>query len=136
MEQLRFTNFEYEMKVDDRLNTAEIMIAPMLIQPLAENAIWHGLQAVEDKKQLWISFSKQTDYVVCEIEDNGIGIRRASADSSATQRHLSIGIDNIRKRIGLLQQKYNTDCILSFLDKGDKGTGESGTIVTLTWKII
>ncbi|RPE14217.1 hypothetical protein EGT74_12145 [Chitinophaga lutea] len=136
MEQLRFTNFEYEMKVDDRLNTAEIMIAPMLIQPLAENAIWHGLQAVEDKKQLWISFSKDTDYLVCEIEDNGIGIKRASADSSTTQHHLSIGIDNIRKRIGLLQQKYNTDCILSFLDKGDKGTGESGTIVTLTWKII
>jgi sensor histidine kinase YesM len=136
MEQLRFSNFEYEMKVDERLNAGEIMIAPMLIQPLAENAIWHGLQAVEDKKQLKISFSRNTDYLVCEIEDNGIGIRRASADRSTTQQHLSIGIDNIQKRIGLLQRKYNTECIISFTDKSDKGEGESGTIVTLTWKII
>lgn len=136
MEQLRFTNFEYDMKVDEGLNTAEIMIAPMLIQPLAENAIWHGLQAVEDKKQLWISFSRKRDYLVCEIEDNGIGINRATADRSHTQRHLSIGIDNIRKRIVLLQRKYNTDCIIRFMDKSERGTGESGTIVTLTWKII
>lgn len=135
MEQIRFTNFEYEMKVDETLDTEEIMIAPMLIQPLAENAIWHGLQAIEEKKQLKISFSRDEDYLVCEIEDNGVGINKTTGHNSTTQ-HLSMGIENIQKRIGLLRQKYNTDCVITFTDKGDRHTEETGTIVTLTWKII
>lgn len=135
MEQIRFTNFEYEMKVDALLDTEEIMIAPMLIQPLAENAIWHGLQAIEEKKQLKISFSKEADYLVCEIEDNGVGINKTK-DHNSTTKHLSIGIENIQKRILLLRQKYNTDCVITFTDKGDRHTDETGTIVTLTWKII
>lgn len=135
MEQIRFTNFEYEMKVDALLDTEEIMIAPMLIQPLAENAIWHGLQAIEEKKQLKISFSKEEDYLVCEIEDNGVGINKTK-DHNSTTKHLSMGIENIQKRILLLRQKYNTDCVITFTDKGDRHTDETGTIVTLTWKII
>lgn len=135
MEQIRFTNFEYEMKVDALLDTEEIMIAPMLIQPLAENAIWHGLQAIEEKKQLKISFSKEEDYLVCEIEDNGVGINKTK-DHHNTTKHLSMGIENIQKRILLLRQKYNTDCVITFTDKGDRHTDETGTIVTLTWKII
>ncbi|SIN90657.1 sensor histidine kinase [Chitinophaga niabensis] len=135
MEQIRFTNFEYEMKVDALLDTEEIMIAPMLIQPLAENAIWHGLQAIEEKKQLKISFSKEKDYLVCEIEDNGVGINKTK-DHHSTTKHLSMGIENIQKRILLLRQKYNTDCVITFTDKGDRHTDETGTIVTLTWKII
>jgi sensor histidine kinase YesM len=111
------------------------MIAPMLIQPLAENAIWHGLQAIEEKKQLKISFSKDEDYLVCEIEDNGVGINKTTGHNSPT-KHLSIGIENIQKRIQLLRQKYNTDCVITFTDKGDRGTEETGTIVTLIWKII
>lgn len=135
MEQLRFSDLEYEMVVDGNLDIAEIMIAPMLIQPLVENAIWHGLQAIEERKRLCITFLANGADLVCEIEDNGVGINKASEQNNAT-RHLSIGIDNIKKRIELLRQKYDIECSLEFTDKGSKNKGESGTIVTLIWKIV
>ncbi|PSL50181.1 two component regulator with propeller domain [Chitinophaga niastensis] len=134
MEQLRFADFEYEMKVSRQLNTHNIHIAPMLLQPLVENAIWHGLQTLEEKKILQITFSRSGNQLICCIEDNGVGINNAAAAKEETS-HLSMGVDNIRKRILLLRQKYKINCLLNFTDKSDKGQGESGTIVTLIWEI-
>jgi LytS/YehU family sensor histidine kinase len=45
MEKLRFEDFSYTIEVADDLNADETRIAPMLVQPLVENAIWHGLRS-------------------------------------------------------------------------------------------
>src|SRR6188768_3898871 len=57
MEKIRFEEFVYTIEVDDDLTTDGIRIAPMLIQPLVENAIWHGLQNKDGEKKLSIRFS-------------------------------------------------------------------------------
>jgi len=80
----------------------ETRIAPMLIQPLVENAIWHGLLPNVGNKQLNILFYREEDRLVCEIEDNGIGIRRSLLNKKdSPQMHTSMGIGNIRQRIAL-----------------------------------
>ncbi|HZH00519.1 MAG TPA: hypothetical protein VEY32_05515, partial [Flavisolibacter sp.] len=46
--------------------------------------------------------------------------------------HTSVGIENIRKRIQVLNEKYNIDCSLIIEDKKHKqSAGGTGTIVTL-----
>jgi LytS/YehU family sensor histidine kinase len=74
MEKIRFDGFNYVIDVDKDLSTDEIRIVPMLIQPIVENAIWHGLQNQTGEKNLMIRFYKKDEQLVCEIEDNGIGV--------------------------------------------------------------
>jgi ligand-binding sensor domain-containing protein len=136
MEQLRFSDFSYRIVTSPGAqdDIDEIKLAPMLIQPLVENAIWHGLQPKEKDKQLLIQFYLEEGRLVCEIEDNGIGIRQSLQNKDQTKSmHRSMGIANIRQRIAVLNEKYRISCSLSIRDKADvPGKTGSGTLITLT----
>ena len=128
MEQLRFADLNYHIGIMDEIDADEIRIAPMLIQPLVENAIWHGLLPNGGSKRLNILFYTDEEKLVCEIEDNGIGIGRSLLNKKDSQQmHVSMGIGNIRQRIAILNEKYRIQCSLSIQDKseitGAKGTG-------------
>ncbi|MBS1602911.1 MAG: histidine kinase, partial [Bacteroidetes bacterium] len=127
MEQLRFADFDYHIGIREGVDADEIRIAPMLIQPLVENAIWHGLLPNAGDKQLNIRFYIEEERLVCEIEDNGIGIRRSLLNKNVSQQmHASMGIDNVRQRIAILNEKYRIHCSLSIQDKSEIG-GVTGT---------
>ena len=131
MERLRFADFSYSIEVSPRINGDETRVAPMLIQPLVENAIWHGLKPKEGARQLNIRFYLEDDQLVCEIEDNGIGIRESLKNKEHGQAaHRSMGIANIRQRIDVLNEKYKMNCRLTIRDRSDVD-GHGGTLVTL-----
>jgi ligand-binding sensor domain-containing protein len=128
MEKLRFEDFSYTIETSEDLNIDEARIAPMLVQPLVENAIWHGLRTKKNDRKLFIRFFKKENQLICEVEDNGVGIRHTMENKPASlTAHRSVGITNIRERIALLNEKYNMKCSLSILDKADmlekKGSG-------------
>lgn len=129
IESLRFIDFKFSIETEATLETDDIKIAPMLLQPLIENAIWHGLQQVSGEKILNLRFSEKNQKVVCEIEDNGIGIIKSLADKK--EGHTSIGIENIRQRITLLNQKYNLNYKLEITDRSQNGA--KGTLVVLSF---
>jgi len=133
MEQLRFADFSYAIHVDENLPTDLIKIAPMLIQPLVENAIWHGVLPNRGNKKININFYERNETLVIEVEDNGIGINAALQQKLASQSaHQSLGIENIRKRIKVLNEKYNMQYHLEIVDRMDIGHKTSGTKVMLT----
>jgi hypothetical protein len=133
MEQLRFADFNYHVGIRGDIEVDETRIAPMLIQPLVENAIWHGLLPNGGNKQLNILFYIDEEKLVCEIEDNGIGIRRSLLNKHDSQQmHESMGIGNIRQRIAILNEKYRIGCSLSILDKSEiSGATDTGTVSRL-----
>ncbi|HLO79544.1 MAG TPA: two-component regulator propeller domain-containing protein [Chitinophagaceae bacterium] len=133
MEKLRFEDFSYEIRVDEQLDADEIQIAPMLVQPLVENAIWHGLRNKKADRRLMVHFYREGNQVICEIDDNGVGYRHTmNGKTSVLPMHKSLGITNIRERLTLLNEKYHIKCSLSIRDKADlpDKTG-SGTVATL-----
>ncbi len=137
MEQLRFDDsFTYDISCDENIDTGEILIPSMMMQPLVENAIWHGLLQVEGPKKISIRFTRCKERINCHIEDNGIGIR-ASEKLKESQRgsHKSVGLGNLHKRIKILNEKYDTDCRLEITDLGEKGTGR-GTHVNLSFNVM
>ena len=138
MEQLRFDDsFTYCIKADDDLDEEDTMIPSLMIQPLVENAIWHGLMHVEGEKKIMINFSQLDDKIICTIEDNGIGIRQSEKLKLVNKPlHQSVGLDNLRNRIKIMNEKYNTDCILEITDMNEKDKGRRGTLVVLSFKII
>jgi ligand-binding sensor domain-containing protein/two-component sensor histidine kinase len=133
MEQLRFPDFSFRIHVSKELDRNEVRLAPMLIQPLVENAIWHGLLPKDKDKWVHIRFFHEAGQLVCEIEDNGIGIRESlNRKSTGQNTHRSVGISNIQERIAVLNEKYRIRCSLVIRDKTEiPGGTDTGTIITL-----
>ncbi|HEV8273933.1 MAG TPA: histidine kinase [Chitinophagaceae bacterium] len=132
MEKIRASNFTHSIEVDRSLNQDEILLPPMLIQPLIENAIWHGVTSLDQPMKIDIHFKKDQQQLLCVIEDDGIGIERSLKQKEAQLGHQSVGIENIKQRIRVLNEKYNLQSTISIEDKSDlipqNGTG---TIVKL-----
>ena len=138
MEQLRFDDsFTYIICADNNVEAHETLFPSMMIQPLVENAIWHGLMQARRDKKLKINFSQTHTKTICTIEDNGIGIRR-SEQLRETHRplHRSVGLQNLQKRMKIMNEKYNTDCNLEIFDLGEADKHLSGTKVVLQLKLI
>lgn len=110
MEQLRFNgNLEYAISVKDDMDSSEIKIPPMMLQPFVENAIWHGLIPKISNRRVDIEFSlRDFELLQCSIRDNGIG--RAAADFQKPKEdgvlHKSKGVSLVNERMKILQQQY------------------------------
>ncbi|MEO7311504.1 MAG: histidine kinase [Chitinophagaceae bacterium] len=130
MEQLRFDDFTATINIDPALPASEINIPPMLIQPLIENAIWHGLRRKNGGRQLIVEFSEKEDWLLCRVTDDGIGINQAQAEAREAG-HVSNGLENIRKRLALLQVKYGMQGRLQLKDRSTADPQTQGTMAEL-----
>ena len=76
LEALRFDyRFGYKISVPKDMDVDVLKVPPLIIQPYAENAIWHGLMHKEEKGQLDIEVSQENDLLFFRIADNGIGAK-------------------------------------------------------------
>lgn len=107
-EQLQYSNrFDYEVVVGDDIETENVQVPPMLIQPYVENAIKHGILYEKDKRcRLDVIFKKTTDDVlVCSIIDNGVGRKRAKEiQESFIRMYKSRGTEILNERIKIMQE--------------------------------
>jgi sensor histidine kinase YesM len=104
LEKLRFEEkFNYVLQSDETLDTENIRIPSLLIQPYVENAILHGLYNKEGAGTLTIRIRSMDDYLVFEIEDDGIGRDAASKISMAKQpNRKSMGTQLTEERLKIL----------------------------------
>lgn len=130
LESLRFEGeLVYSLNIDENLEPEEMKIPSMVIQPFVENALKHGLLHQQGKKQLIVSFTKMPDYLLCEIEDNGIG-RAASAEIKKRKQHQSFATRATEERLSLLRDYYHIKIEMRIEDKTDADVA-SGTKVIL-----
>lgn len=86
MESLRFEDkFDYVFHVDPEVNKY-IEIPTMILQPFVENAINHGLRYKRVKGLLKIFFYYSNEYLICRMEDNGVGRKVAKEIQSKTRK--------------------------------------------------
>lgn len=138
MEKLRFDDsFTFRITADKHIDQEETLIPTMMIQPLAENAIWHGLMPKKGNKRLSIHFSIMNDMIHCTVEDNGIGLHHSERLKKLKRPlHESLGLTNLRNRIKILNEKYDTGCSLELFDLEDFNNGRTGSCAVLSFKII
>ncbi|GHN00584.1 hypothetical protein WSM22_20730 [Cytophagales bacterium WSM2-2] len=124
LEHYRFRDkFDYEIDLDNRINTESLEVPPMLIQPYLENAVWHGLRYKDSKGKLLLRISLQDQNLVAEVIDNGIGRKKSAELKTANQKkHFSMGLKNIGERLSILNKVYKTKYLVSVEDPGE-GTG-------------
>lgn len=111
LEHSRFPEkFDYEMRVDHRLDADDVMIPPMLIQPLIENAIWHGLRYRNIKGRLQLSCFVENEKIVVIVEDDGVGIDKSTALKTGNQKqHRSHALNNMKQRMDILNQVFHCE---------------------------
>ena len=122
LEQLRF-GFNYEINVEPGMNTTEIQIPSLLIQPLIENGIKHGIAGMGEKGRISIHFSGKNKNMYIEIKDNGKGF-------DTSQPYNGYGLKLTRERIHLLNQTYKEESV----DIEIKSENKKGSSLFLSFK--
>lgn len=129
LEKLRFQGkFDYEIEMDEEIDY-DVGIPPMLIQPHVENAILHGLKPLESNGRLDIRFILDDMMLQVEIEDNGVGRKRAK-ELQKRKDHRSMATQINKDRIRLLKLAVNDSIEIQILDKKDENSA-LGTKVIL-----
>lgn len=123
LEIMRFTDkFEYEIIVDKDIDPNYDRIPSMLIQPYVENAIIHGLLPKQGHGKISIHLQKQTDCILCTIEDNGIGRERSNEfKKNRVQQHKSVGMSITQERLDILNSSLNQNLNAQILDLFENG---------------
>lgn len=133
LEKDRFEDsLEYQLLVAEDVNTTQIKIPSIFIQPYVENAIKHGLLHKTSNRRLNISFTIATDKneLICIIQDNGIG-RVASENIKKQQRiyHKSYATKANAKRIDLINLTRAKKITISIEDLYNEEQESTGTLI-------
>lgn len=128
IQRIRFGDrVNYSLIIEEGLLPENYMILPLLLQPVIENGIIHGLEQTEENGRIEVSVSiKDEEYLEVVIADNGCGmaeeelehlrgkIREQKIDTSS-----SIGLSNISRRIRLC---YGESYGMEIYSKPEEGT--------------
>ena len=134
IENIRFSNaIEFKILIDENVNTHNIKVPSLIIQPFLENAIWHGLSSKEEDKKIELKVEKnKKKHITISITDNGIG-RKASREinNQKTLKRKSVGISLTKERLANFSKRYTNMYIIKIEDLHDKQGRSSGTKVIL-----
>ncbi|GAO42355.1 histidine kinase [Flavihumibacter petaseus] len=134
LERLRFKNaFNYSITFVNAIDANTVYIPPMLIQPFAENAIWHGLMHKKDIGSLDIQLCAENKTLTCMITDNGIGREMASGfKSRSAEKNKSMGVGITTGRLALLNKAAHKPAVFDIEDLVDNMGNACGTKVILS----
>ncbi len=106
IQQMRYGDkLQYEIDVDPSIYPVRMI--KLILQPLVENAIYHGIKQVPGQGMIWIRGKKEEDSIVLEVEDNGMGMEKAVIDelmaghNVSTKKDGGVGAFNVDQRIKL-----------------------------------
>jgi hypothetical protein len=132
LEELRFENkFSYTIRADQKLNTSNILIPGMLIQPFVENSIRHGIKFKKGDARVEIKFEAMDSLLVCTIIDNGIGRKEAAKHKDSDVEYKSIGTAIVDERIQALSILFDGKLKNHVTDLTDDNGNAAGTCVTI-----
>jgi two-component system sensor histidine kinase YesM len=116
--QIRYDNmFTVEMDIDERANNYKIL--KLVLQPLAENSIYHGIKPARRKGRIIISTSLKEDYIVFIVSDDGVGMDEKKLNCLNEGGAPGIGLRGTMERLNIF---YNGRCKFEVNSKPDKGT--------------
>ncbi len=134
LEQIRFgKSFEVVWEPDEALDPEEWGLPPMILQPVVENAILHGLRPRSSGGILRIQWQKlENQRIAVVVEDNGVG-RSAAEKAVRTDetRHRSAATSILEARLAHLAQEYGSGIGWTLTDLTHPDGSPAGTRVTV-----
>jgi len=110
--------------IEANCDTLQCKIPKLLLQPIVENAIYHGIQSIVDEGEIRISSLISSGKLLIQVQDNGLGMSGEKLESvikeiSVSAKSTGIGLKNVNERIKL---HFGAEYGLEFLSEQDKGT--------------
>ncbi len=118
IQQMRYLeSFEMDVQVDE--NTLEFGIPKLVLQPLVENAIFHGMEGIDSGGRITVKVSLKEGHILCRISDNGRGITsdqlEAIMEGRVKSKFSGISVKNVSERLKL---HYGKEYGLQFISEG------------------
>ena len=125
---MRFSGeIHYEKQIDE--GVLSVRMPAMILQPIVENCINHGIREMEGRGKIWLSVYQEDDFVCISVKDNGRGISTENIEkilngSYRQEKHPGssngIRMDNVIARLKLYSEM---DDVMSIYSEGkDMGT--------------
>ena len=127
IQNIRFRDkFTFSVHADEKL--MKYLCPKLSIQPLLENAIYHGMEGVYEDGEIAINVYEKDKVIYIDVVDNGLGMTEEKIDYIMNNKVISskrgsgIGVRNVNERIKLIYgEKYGVS-ITSELDEGTTAT--------------
>ncbi|GAB3023067.1 sensor histidine kinase [Spirosoma pulveris] len=123
LEQLRF-NFQYNLSVDPAVNAYETNVPALLLQPLVENAVKHGVASLQENGRIEVKVSRSGHTMMVTITDNGKGYTEMKSANG-------VGLRLVHDRIKLLNELHPKQPIT--FASNNSGTGMLVTLTFTDW---
>jgi two-component system sensor histidine kinase YesM len=119
-------SFDYEFDVDE--NALDCLTLKLVLQPIVENSIYHGLRNKIDKGKISICAKLEGPFLILSVADNGYGMRQETIDKlyhsfESGEESDNVGLKNIYQRIKIYSGGNAEMLIESELD--------AGTVITI-----
>jgi two-component system sensor histidine kinase YesM len=125
IQQIRFKN-RFTSRIQAGADTEGLYTLKLIVQPILENAIYHGMANAEDDGLIQVSAYREGDALIVDVADNGLGMRPEVAASLLDEDRpevrtsgSGIGVRNVHQRIRLT---FGTEYGLTILSEPDEGT--------------
>lgn len=125
IQHMRYKNkFTYDIEADE--DVLELASLKLMLQPLVENAIYHGMEFMDGDGEILVRAWRREDDLYMSVSDNGLGMTREqverlfrASDHTSSGRGSGIGVKNVNERIKLY---FGTGYGLEILSEPDEGT--------------
>jgi LytS/YehU family sensor histidine kinase len=134
IENIRFSNeIDFQIEVDKSINTSNIRVPSLILQPFLENALWHGLSSKENNKEIILKVTKPSEgFITITITDNGIGRKESSRiNQNKILKRKSVGIAITKARLANFSKGFTKDYRIDIEDLYDVNGLASGTKVVV-----
>lgn len=127
--QLPDRKLTWEFVIGPSLDPAEILVPTMILQPLVENAIEHGVRPKDGPGHVVISFAGLEGVLLCAVEDDGVG--RSNKQEGTKSGHTSMALSITKERLQLMSTYQRPDYALNTIDLINEQGEASGTRVEI-----
>ena len=125
IQQIRFKN-KFQTKITAQPGTEGLYTLKLIVQPILENAIYHGMASAEDDGLILVTACRAGDDLIIDVSDNGLGMRPEVAASLLDENRpevrtsgSGIGVRNVHQRIRLT---FGPEYGLTIFSEPDEGT--------------
>ncbi len=120
---------QYHFQFQNNTEPSAIQIPPMIIQPVLENALLHGITPLRGDAEIRIDFTVEGNILICMVTDNGVGRKKSQLQKTGIEK-TSLGLSITEKRLQLLYTDLPAQPVMEIKDI-DPDAENTGTIVIL-----
>ena len=133
LQQLRFERgFSFSFVFDEDIDTDVFLIPPLILQPIIENSIEHGINTSLTEGEIEIVFRIEAKALFVEIIDNGVGIesiKKKNTEMSSLLKTESLSMKIISEQLAYYSKRMKSDFYLKYKDLSENNS--NGTKVTI-----